>query len=107
RIVQRQDRHRGAEQDFFGLPGKRREKHERRGQGAIFVEVMLGEERRVVAELLRQHGLLDRFLVELLNGARTGGVMVEYGKQCVFHLVPAAALVRFPGGAETTAASYF
>ena len=51
---------------------QRRQHHRRIGHHAVFVEMMLGAEERVVAERLGQLALAHHLLVELGNGARAG-----------------------------------
>src|SRR5580700_10782477 len=78
-MMERQQRHRGAEANALGaLRGRDRDHQRRRHDREIFEKVQLGQPRDVEAELVGAHDLLDRLLVAgRLGLVRGAGQLVE------------------------------
>ena len=80
RIVEGQDRDCGAQAQPLRALRQRRQHHRRVGDRAVFMEMVLGDEERVVAEAIRQLRLCDHLLIELRQRAGSGRIMVLDGK---------------------------
>ncbi len=85
RVVEREDRDRGAEADVLCALRKRRQHDRGVGHHAVLVEVVLGAEEGVEAQPLRELARTDDLVIELRHGAREPRVVVVHREQRVAH----------------------